>query len=97
MIREAIRYAAPVPAKVLSALRPGRAAQAVADVVYRFKKRRGLRLGQPSYRLVQLIGQLTVPDSLPRVLAFQGYYGALRLLDAVDDLGRRYMESTEMG
>jgi hypothetical protein len=80
----------PVPEDVLQALKPGKTAELAADAVYRYKNKYRLHYGQPSYRVVQLLGQLCVPDSLVRAMTFQGYYGALRLLDAVDFLKRKY-------
>jgi hypothetical protein len=87
----------PVPAEVLIALQPGRVVDSAADAVYRYKKKYGLHYGQAGYRVVQLLGQFCVPDSFPRVMAFQGYYGALRLLDLVDLVRRRYRGDNERG
>jgi hypothetical protein len=87
----------PVPAEVLKSLQPGQVADSAADAVYRYKRKYGLHYGQAGYRVVQLLGQLCVPDSFPRVMAFQGYYGAIRLLDFVDVVRRRYRGDDEMG
>ncbi len=87
----------PVPVDVLSDLQPGKIADSAADTVYRYKKRYGLHHGQTAYRVVQLLGQFCVPDSLSRVMAFQGYYGVLRFLDFVDLVRQRYGGDNEMG
>jgi hypothetical protein len=87
----------PVPTDVILALQPRKASQMAANAVYRYKKEHRLRHGQVSYRVVQLLGQLCVPDSFLRAVTFQGYYGALRFFDFVDFVKRRYLGDNEMG
>ena len=74
-------------------LEPSKLRRAVGAKFFELSHDLGIEQGSTSYRMAQLLGQFWIPDSKGRVLAFQGYYAGLRVLDMAEEILTRLRDN----